>query len=148
MRSDCLVLLASFLLLTSGCTVAKPPEPPSAFRPVASVSQIMKAVVVPSSDVLFGVAAEAPKDDAGWTAVQNNAVMLMESGNLLMIPGRAKDQEGWLKASQALVEAGMKAFKAAEAKNVDELVMASDLVYNTCEGCHNTYYKDQKGENQ
>ena len=38
----------------------------------------MKAIVVPSSDVLFGVAGEAPQTDEAWTTVQNNAVVLME----------------------------------------------------------------------
>ena len=129
------VLLTSLMLFLASTAKAQQP----AFKPVASVNQLMKAFVIPSSDAVFGVAIEAPQDDEAWTVLQNNALILAESGNLLMIGSRAKDNDAWIKAAQALVDAGTVTFKAAEAKNVDALIEAGDQVYATCEGCHSRY---------
>ncbi len=135
MRDFYLLFLASFLLFPANAATAQQP----AFKPVANLNQLMKAIIIPSSDAVFQVAMEAPKDDEAWTAVQNSALTLAESGNLLMIGNRAKDQGDWIKAAQALVDAGTVAFRAAEAKNVDALIEAGDQVYDTCEGFHERY---------
>jgi cytochrome c556 len=64
---------------------------------------------------------------------------LAESGNLLMLPGRAPDNEDWVKESQAMIDAAMLAFNAAEARNADRLSDAGDKIYATCKSCHNKY---------
>ena len=135
MRTVLLLFLASLLLFLTSAAMAQQPT----FKPVASVNQLMKAIVIPTSDALFQVAMKAPENDEEWTAMQNNALTLAESGNLLMIGSRAKDQGDWIKAAQALVDAGTIAFKAAAAKNEDALIEAGDQVYATCEGCHSRY---------
>ena len=135
MRTVLLLFLASLLLFLTSAAMAQQPT----FKPVASVNQLMKAIVIPTSDALFQVAMKAPENDEEWTAMQNNALTLAESGNLLMIGSRAKDQGDWIKVAQALVNAGTLAFRAAEAKNEDALIEAGDQVYATCEGCHSRY---------
>ncbi len=135
MRTILLLFLASLLFFPTSAARAQQPT----FIPVASVNQLMKAIVIPTSDAIFQVAMKAPETDEEWTAMQNNALTLAESGNLLMIGSRAKDQGDWIKAAQALVNAGTVAFKAAEAKNEDALIEAGDQVYATCEGCHSRY---------
>ena len=50
-----------------------------------------------------------------------------------------KDKRAWMKASQALVDAGAVALKAAEAKNVDALVDAGNQIADVCETCHERY---------
>jgi len=140
MRTIFLFLLAAALLL-SGCSTTPPPQTASqpTFKPVGDVLQIMQGMVIPAADVVWKVPAEAPKNDEEWAAVQHSALILAESGNLLMIGDRAKDQDAWMKASQALVDAGTAAFRGAEAKNVEALMMAGDAIYNACEGCHMKY---------
>src|SRR6202142_4644593 len=96
-------------------------RPPPPFEPVAEVSQIMKGTVGPSSDVVFGAVEidldvkgtheRKPETDAQWEAVRNSAITLMETGNLLMMPGRARDRGGWMEQSRALIEAGAMAGK-------------------------------------
>src|SRR5262245_63288195 len=105
-----------------------------AFKPVASVKQLMEASVHPASEVVFesvgtivsanGVEEIAPKNDDEWENVQNNALILAESGNLLMMGNRIKDHGDWIKMSQALIDAGAIAAKAAETKNADALFQA------------------------
>lgn len=116
------------------------------FRPVVNVKQLMTAMVVPSSDAIFDVAKEAPKDNKDWAAIRNQIVILAESGNLLMIGERAADRTTWMKMSLALVDAGMVALKAAEAKNVDALIETADQVMAACEACHDQYLDKGSGK--
>ena len=48
---------------------------------------------------------DAPQNDEEWAAVGNSAAALIESGNLLMMGGRAVDQGDWVKMSQAMIDA-------------------------------------------
>ena len=104
---------------------------------VATVRQLCQGMITTSSDALFNVGREAPADDADWLAVQNNAIMLAESGNLLMIGSRARDTEETM--SQALVDAGVAALEAVEARDVDGVLAAGDLIVVACETCHVPY---------
>src|SRR5271165_1636671 len=102
------------------------------FQPVGTTLQLMKAMVIPSSDVIFKISSETPTNDKEWAVVQNNALMLAESGNLLMMTGRAKDNGEWMKDAKALVDAGTAAFKAANAKDINKLGDISDDIVTTC----------------
>src|SRR6266852_7101922 len=99
----------------------------------------MHAIVIPSSNVVFHVEVEAPKDDNAWQFVVNNALAMAEAGNLLMIPGRAKNNDDWMKKAQALVDVGVLAKKAAEAKDADAVIKISYQIYDVCAGCHDEY---------
>lgn len=129
------LLLVGVLL----CLASVAPAQQTTVTPVASVMQLMEAMVIPSSDALFNVGRQAPQNDDEWAAIRNHAIILAESGNLLMIGGRAKDEEAWMKMSQALVDAGAVALKAAEAKNVDAVLEAGNQIIDTCETCHASY---------
>jgi cytochrome c556 len=108
-------------------------------KPVASVQQVMTLMTIPASDVIFGAAGEAPKADSGWQNVQNNALLVAESGNLLMMPGRARDNQEWLEQARSMIDAAMIAVNAAAARDAKTLAEASDKIYSTCENCHNKY---------
>lgn len=112
---------------------------PFLFIPVANVYQLMKAIIIPASDAVWNVAAEEPKDDQEWAAVQHSALTLAEAGNLLMIGSRAKDQGNWIKAAQAMINDATVIFRAAEARNVAALNEAGDKLVGTCANCHRQY---------
>jgi hypothetical protein len=122
-------------LFLAGAAMAQAPT----FQPVGTVRQIMLGIVMPASDVIFAVPGQAPKDDKEWATVQNSALMLAETGNLLMLPGRAKDKGAWIKNAKALVEAGSEAFKAANAKDAKALEDIGNKIDETCEACHALY---------
>ena len=46
--------------------------------------------------------------------------------------------------SQALVDAGVVALRAAEAKNPEALFEAGGQVYEVCQHCHSQYWKDSR----
>ena len=139
MKSNLRVLLCFLVLFLSGATTAQV----ATFQPVGTVRQIMLGIVAPTSDVIFKVPNEAPKDDKAWTTVQNSALTLAETGNLLMLPGRAKDKEEWLKQAKALVATGAAAFRAANNKDVKALADIGDKIDETCEACHAKYLPKQ-----
>ena len=101
------------ILFAAGAMMAQTPP----FQPVGTLHELMLGIVKPTSDVIFKFQYDPPKTDAEWALVQNAALMLGETGNLLLMPGRAKDTGDWTKYSKALVDAGSAAFKAAIAKD-------------------------------
>jgi hypothetical protein len=141
----CLATLT--LLVTFGCAkepAAPPAPPPAVFKTTASVKQLMQAIIIPASDAVWGVATEQPRDDATWLTVENSALALAESGNLLMMGTRAVDQQDWTKYSTALIDSAAMAAEAIRAQDVERISAAGDAIYEICEGCHMQYMKPQE----
>jgi hypothetical protein len=114
-----------------------PSEP---FPPEVSVKQLMLDLIHPSSnDILFAIYRGGPKDDQEWAAVRRSAVTLAESGNLLMLRGRARDQADWMKDAKLLVDAGNAAYRAAQAKDGKALAALAGALDVSCTTCHKQY---------
>ena len=109
-------------------------------KAVATVTQLMQAMVIPASNALFNLPRNVPADDQGWSEVQNSAVILAESGNLLMIGSRAQDSEVWRATSRALVDAGEVALRAAQARDVESIADAGNQIIEACESCHEKHW--------
>ena len=141
-------------LLSVGCNtlvgtlLGEPEESP--FKPMADVKTLMTAMIDPAADVLWasvgmivdedGVNEWYPKTDEEWATVQDAAVVVMESGNLLMIGDRARDQDTWIRRAQALVDAGTLALEAAASKDADAVFAVGEDVYVACDSCHRLYW--------
>ena len=118
-----------------------------------NMNQLMLWVLDPPSNVIWeatgsiyteeGEISMVPTDQQGWERVRNNAAVVVETGNLLMMPGRSEDDGPWMAFSQMLIEAGMKAIAAAEARSEDQLFMAGNDLYDACAGCHAVYLVDE-----
>ena len=80
-----------------------------------------------------------PTTEEGWANVRNHAAIVAEAGNLLMMVPRAKDGDEWMRLSQAMVDTGAAAMRAAEAKNADQLFQAGADIYSVCSNCHVKY---------
>lgn len=136
---------------------AEPPvaaaSPPAAvatpFNSVMSVLELMQAVVVPAAETYWssvqitvdetGEHEFFPESDAEWTAVRLAALTIAESGNLMMIEPREVDKGPWRLYSRELIDAGIAAAAAAEAKDTDAVFAAGEQVYNVCSACHMRY---------
>jgi len=114
-------------------------QTPSNFQPVGNMSQLMIDVIYPTSDAIFYVERNPPQNDHDWSVLRANALTLAESGNLLMMGARARDQGEWIKDAKLLVDAGAAAFKAAQAKDLNAVVGLNDQLYTACVTCHQTY---------
>ncbi len=122
-------------LFCAGEAMAQAP----AFQPVGTVRQVMLGIVKPTSDVVFKFQFDPPKTAEEWATLQNSALNLAEAGNLLLLPGRAKDKGDWTKNAKALIDTGSQAFKAANAKDSKGLEEIGNKIDDTCEGCHAIY---------
>jgi hypothetical protein len=132
-----LVPIAVLLFLANAAAA----QQPSGSRPAAGVLELMKSIVIPASDAVFGVGKEAPKNDKDWTAVQDSAAKLTDAAKLLMRQAPSTDGANWVKYSNAMSAAAETAGNAAKAKNVDAVLDAGDVLYGTCDDCHKRYMK-------
>ncbi len=142
--------LLVFLILTSliACDeVGK--KAPVPFKNTVSVHEMMTWYLEPAADVIWDSAGFVITEDGevdlqpttqqGWDHVRNNATVVAEAGNLLMMPGIAADSEDWRDYSIGLIDAGVKAREAALNQNADALFEAGGQIYNVCRACHNRY---------
>jgi cytochrome c553 len=129
----------ALLFLAAAAVASAPP-----FRPVATISQIMVAITLPYSDALLYIERNPPKGDRDWETLQMQALMLAESGNLLMMDGRAKNQGQWMKDARLLVEAGAAAVTATRAKDLQAVLALNNQIVTACITCH-TQFRPRRG---
>jgi hypothetical protein len=98
--------------------------------------EIMLALTIPTSDVVFGVGSKEPASALEWERVVANAMLLAESGRLLQTQGRDPGAPEWRAFAQSLVASARQAAAAARAKDVDRTLDAGNTLYESCEGCH------------
>jgi hypothetical protein len=148
-------------------TVSKDAQTPNSTKTTIQIqtdlNRLMRGVLYPAANVVFSAQNDNPADVkfipgqdpslatdplastfGGWQAVENAALALSESTNLLLIPGRncanglpvPIDNPDWSKFVQELRDAGMKAYKAAQSKNQDKMIEAADALSASCANCH------------
>ena len=113
------------------------PRPPT--RNVGTMSDLMVKIIYPASDALFYIESRTPKTDSEWTALEGQALMVAESANLLMMPGRARDQKQWMADAKLMLDAGADAVAAAKKKDVEAIAALSDRLMESCTACHKNY---------
>jgi len=84
-----------------GCGRAQPVVP---LQPVATIKDIMDAIVDPSADVVWesvetvtnaaGTEDKRPRTDEEWHEVRNNAIRIIEATNLIIMDGRRVARSG------------------------------------------------------
>ena len=148
----------------------KPAAPPAASKVESNLLQLMRGILYPASNVIFAAQDDLSKQpvppDAstspnpltttygGWQAVENAALALAESANLVMMPGRMCSngkpapisRADWVKDVQRLREAGRAAYKAAQKKDQDAIVEVSGTLSDACSACHDVYREKKGGE--
>jgi len=122
------------------------PATDASFTPVASVGQLMDAIVIPSSQKVFdavvysnGEIVASPRTDAEWLEIQLSALAVAEAGNLLLMPPRAIDQGAWATHARELNATAARAADAARRQDVAELLKAGGEMYDVCAACHAAY---------
>ncbi len=150
MRTPFGFCLVSLALVAAGCGQPAPPGP--SFKPAADVKQLMEGVVDPAARVYWnsvsttisaeGIEEKFPKNDEEWEAVWGAALTVAESGNLMMMSPRARDNDSWMKMSAELVDVGMLAAKAAQDRRPEDVLSVGEQVYNVCTRCHMKYLAD------
>ena len=168
MRSLCLVIATTVVLAACGtqsqpASATTPPAPSP--QPHSNLAQLMRGIPFTFANIVFDAQSQDPgaaRDPAavgggatqtfknvygGWQEVENSALALSETANLVMIPGRVCEngkpvpvqEETFIKAAAQLAEAGKAALKAAQSKNLDAMIEVSDTVAAACSTCHEPY---------
>ena len=131
-------------ILLSGCLAAEEP-----YTPVANLQELMATVVDPAADFYWdavgwiidenGTEEIRPRSPEEWDLVRNAAFVVAESGNLMMMQGRAIDEELFGTYAQAMVDVGRRAIEVAEARDEMAVFDVGAEIYAVCTGCHATY---------
>ncbi len=152
-RGALLVCLCLFVTVSARALLASPPQTraQAPFTPIATVKDLMASIVDPSADVIWeatgtiitaaGTEERTPKDDKAWQAVHDAALTLAESGNLLLIDGRAKDRAAWTNMAHELTRVSVTALRATDAKDPKSLADAGEAINAACENCHSLYWR-------
>ena len=145
-----LLLLAATMAPSRDASANQPPAPSAAARqeenapavtpqPAGTMSELMVKIIYPASDAIFYITTREPKTEAEWVELQGKALAVAESANLLMMPGRARDQDRWMQDAKLMLDARRTAFRAAKAKDVAALEAVNDQLYTSCTSCHQHY---------
>lgn len=132
--------------LLAACEKAPPPPP---YKTIGDMKALMNNVIDPAAVALWATVGSvttkdgeekfAPKTDEEWAKARHLAAVVAESGNLLMMEGRAKDREAWMIAARGLIDQSEVALKAIEKKDADALFTANSDIFLACTECHKTY---------
>jgi len=109
------------------------------YKAVGNMSQLMVDIIYPASDAIFYIERDPPKTPVQWNAFRTQALMLAESGNLLLMPGRNRNDEKWTADAKLMIDAGQAAYKAALAKDIPAIVALNDQLTASCITCHKDY---------
>jgi hypothetical protein len=154
-----LKLAVSSLLLSAVFSCSAPPEdevatstPSNQFNTTLDMKEVMALVLEPAADTLWdsggwvldssGYEELYPTTDEGWDFVRAQAAVIVETGNVLALPGRAVDDDAWMIYSQGLSEAGVMAMTAAASQNEEDFFQAGAKLYSVCTACHQAYNPD------
>jgi hypothetical protein len=111
--------------------------PPDSFQPVATMKQLMVEIIHPASnEILLIVNRGGPSGDKEWGDVRRSAMILAESGNLLIMRNR---DSGWIADARMLIDVGRTAYTAAEAKDVKALGAVTEPLDGSCTTCHKQF---------
>jgi hypothetical protein len=130
-------LVAVSVALAATLTQVASDRPPT--KNVGSMSDLMVKIIYPTSDALFYIESRTPTNEAEWNVFEGQMLTLAESANLLMMPGRARDQKQWMVDAKLMLDAGALAVKAAKTKNVEAISALSDQMLESCTTCHKHY---------
>jgi mono/diheme cytochrome c family protein len=148
---------------------AAPPSAASAgassFAVAGNLAQLMRGVTFPNANILFNVQVKDPAKEKpampipfdyvqwgstvyyGWQTVDQAALALVETAPLFLLPGRRCengkpvpiDRADWKQYTQALMDVGREAYRAAQTRDVDAVVKVADRLNESCANCHKVY---------
>lgn len=178
------MLLTTFgaSLLASGCARQPPaatqPAAESPYQPAATFQELMDSVVDPAADYLWqavstkvdaqGIHDFSPQTDVEWHQLRQHAIALVESANLIAVPGRRvahgattiedgaaldvgqiqkrldTQHDQLLGFARALREISLTLLADIDRKDTEAILEHGGTLDEVCEACHKVFwYPDQ-----
>ena len=143
-----------------------PQTPGAAPRFQANLDQVMRGILFNNANVVFFAQNNDPASVkptsqpssstdpltsvyGGWLAVENSALALSESANLLTIPRICSNGKpapvtdpDWIKFVEGLRASGLVAYQAAQSKDTSRMLDAADQVSISCSNCHGRFRRN------
>lgn len=112
-------------------------------QPRSSVMVLMTTVITPATNTMWSI--EDPAADADWRVFAEAADAVIRAGHAIRLGGSGPHDDDW--ASNAdwqswadtMIAAAEAAKTAAESKDVNAYIEATDVMYPPCEECHIAY---------
>ncbi|HET7609359.1 MAG TPA: hypothetical protein VFL84_11830 [Gammaproteobacteria bacterium] len=139
----------------------------AATAPIMTVNQLMRGILFPLGNTVFYAQADdpaaVPRDPmpsastnpltgifGGWQAVENSALALVESAELLKVPGRMCSNgevvdvanADWIRFVDDYRQKSLAAYEAVLTKDPDAIVLASGDLSEACLACHRVYRRE------
>lgn len=119
---------------------ATPEEAKDAATPVESdMHEFMEYVFQPTFKRLKPAMAAAPTNNQGWKTIKSDALILAESGNLLLIRKPENEAADWTKHSVMVRDFGGKLYRSAKAKDFDMSRKHYEAMVKNCNACHEQF---------
>jgi cytochrome c556 len=125
------------------CWAAAPSAPPPAkprLEAVAETRLLMEGLAQANFHGLEKMLKDKPADPDAWAFTRGQALLIAETGNLLMIrPPHNQGQEAWMDRSTALRDAAKSLAKACGNRDYEGSRAGLADVANACNRCHQTF---------
>jgi len=141
----------------------------------SSIKEIMELIIDPSANGIWqavatvvdreGIHELSPKTQREWLDMRRAAVLIMEGGNLLLMPDRdaapvgtksktpgvelepaqisaviKRNRKSFEEFAESLRNLGLEALRASDDKNAALLLKIGDRMQPVCAGCHQTFW--------
>jgi hypothetical protein len=137
-----ILLLAGVFLLTVAAPAPTQPKgrPAPKLEPVAETRLLMEGLNAANFKGLDRLLRDKPADVETWTFVRGQALLIGETGNLLMLrPPKNDGQDAWMDRATELREAATALARAAAARDYDKSQRGLVNVANACNRCHQNF---------
>jgi cytochrome c553 len=145
------------------------PGPPAAFPATGNLSQLMRGIMFPNSNIIFTVQTHDPAEKkkagdgsasggfnwtmwgsdlySGWEIVDYAGIALAESAPLMLTPGRRCENgkpvpvndPDWIRFTKEMAEVGRAAYRASQTRNQEKVSDISGDVADACMHCHQVF---------
>jgi hypothetical protein len=137
-----LILLVAITVLC--VSVAESQQVPKNVKPkfeaVAETPLLMEGLLQSNFRGLEKILRGVPKDAETWTFARGQALLIAETGNLLLIrPPRDKGQEAWVNRSMELRDAATRLARLTAAKDTVRARAGLVEVADVCNRCHESF---------
>jgi hypothetical protein len=135
-----LLLLAPPASPQVGKPVVPSSRPAPRLEPIAETRLLMEGLAQANFHGLERMLNQKPSDNEAWTFARGQALLLAETGNLLMLrPPKNPGETAWMDYSRELRDSATMLAKAAAARDYEgSRNLLGDLAV-TCNRCHQTF---------
>lgn len=131
---------AALVLAVPGSTQQPRPKSPPRLSAVAETKLLMEGLNQPNFLGLEKTLRNPPKDADSWVFARGQALLIAETGNLLMIrPPNNPGQDEWMQSASSMRDIASKLARAIAAQDVEQSRAGLRALAVTCNQCHSTF---------